>query len=74
MQIFEAPIEQHTISIEDAHNVIGELRQRIAAMGANDSEFWSIEMILGKLDSHEITPEEAIEEATMILEGKQDYH
>jgi hypothetical protein len=51
-----------------------EIRQRVAVMGANDSEFWSLDQVLEKLDKGELIPETAVEEANSILNGKQDYH
>ena len=48
--------------------------ERIAAMGANDSEFFSLGLISEKLDKGEIEPGEAAEEARSILSAKQDYH
>jgi hypothetical protein len=63
-----------TISIEDAEMIIGEIRQNVAAMGANDSEFFQLDQIRKKLLSKELEPSLAAEEARKILSNKQDYH
>lgn len=63
-----------TMSIEDAEMVIREIRQNIAAMGANDSEFFQLDQILNKLHSQELEPALVVEEARKILSNKQDYH
>jgi len=67
-------VPQPTRSPDQARPVILELRQRMAVMGANDSEFWTVDEILKKLDSGEIEPDQAVRDAHAILEGKQDYH
>ena len=53
---------------------IAEVRQRMAAMGGNDSEFFQLNEITEKLGRNEIEPEKAVEEANRILNGKEDYH
>lgn len=62
------------ITIEGAFGAIAEIRQRIAVMGANDSEFFLIGQIVDKLSNGDIGPTEAVKEAESILSGKQDYH
>ncbi len=62
------------VSIESALASIAEIRQQIALMGANDSEFFLIGQITDKLSKGEIEPAEAVAEARSILNGKQDYH
>ena len=53
---------------------IAYIRQQIAVMGFNDSEFLRLDQIkedfvLGKIDG-----EEAVNKARAIMAGKQDYH
>jgi hypothetical protein len=77
MESIQDPIEQNNtreMTLEDARIRIMEIRQRIALMGANDSEFFSIDQIIGQMDRAEIEPAAALEEVTRILTGKQDYH
>jgi hypothetical protein len=62
------------MTLEDARIAVMEIRQRTALMGANDSEFFALDGILDKLDKREIGPGKAVEEANLILKGKQDYH
>ena len=70
----ESLIEQPPMSAEDALTAIAEIRQRVAAMGANDSEFYSLDQIRGKLGRGEMEPAIAVEEARGILSSKEDYH
>ncbi|MDR3558079.1 MAG: hypothetical protein P4L61_00960 [Candidatus Pacebacteria bacterium] len=58
----------------EAYTAIAEVRQRVALMGANDSEFWSLDQIIEKMEKGELAPSEAVTEANLILNGKQDYH
>lgn len=53
---------------------IEEVRQRVALMGASDSEFGLIKEILLNMDKDEMTPNEAVEEANKVFSGKMDYH
>ena len=62
------------ITVEGALATIAEIRQRIAVMGANDSEFFLIGQVVDKLSKGDIGPDEAVKEAESILNGKQDYH
>lgn len=64
-----APIDK-----EQARMMIAEIRQRVAIMGANDSEFWNLDLICDKMEKGESTPEEAVTEANGVLSSKQDYH
>jgi len=48
--------------------------QDVAVMGANDYEIPAINAVLEKLQSDEYSPEEALEKAQKIIEGKADYH
>jgi len=66
--------EASPLTKDEAYTAIAELRQRIALMGANDSEFWSLDQITDKMENGELTPDEAVTEANLILNGKQDYH
>ena len=58
----------------DYLTIINHLRQQIYMMGANDSENNKINEIIKKMESGEITGEEAVKEVALILESKQDYH
>lgn len=62
------------LSLKDAQMAIAEVRQRVAQMGFNDSEFFDLDQIQKKLDSGELKPEEAVAEAHKLMNGKQDYH
>jgi len=66
--------EASPMTVEAAREAIAEIRQRVAVMGANDSEFWSLDQVLEKLGKGELQPAEAVEEVNLILNGKQDYH
>ena len=74
MKTPETIAESPVMTVEVARASIMEIRQRVAVMGANDSEFWSLDQVLEKLDKGELIPETAVEEANSILDGKQDYH
>ena len=62
------------MTIEEVMPRILELRQQIAAMGANDSEFYNVDQLIGQLNRGEIEPAQALKEVRGILNGKQDYH
>ncbi len=66
--------ETKQMTIEQALPRIMEIRQRIALMGANDSEFYSVDEIIHKMEKVEIEPAVALEEVTRIFNSKQDYH
>jgi len=74
MERFSTKIETPTMTKEEARMRIEEVRQRVALMGANDSEFSLLNEILLNMDKDEMTPDEAIEEANKVLSGKTDYH
>src|ERR1035437_10940308 len=67
-------LETPTMTKDEARMRIEEVRQRIAIMNANDIEFSLINEILLNMDKDEMTPDEALEEANKVLNGKQDYH
>ena len=67
-------LTETAVTKEEALAVIAEIRQRVAAMGANDSEFYLLDQVVDKLNKGEIEPDEAIKAAHSILNGKQDYH
>lgn len=50
------------------------IRQNVALMGANDIEMSELEKILDLLDKDEIDPEEALRQAIIIENRKQNYH
>lgn len=70
----ENPVEVAHLSLEDGLARLMEIRQEIYAMGANDSKFFLIGEIVEKLQKGKMKPEDAVEEAEAILNGKQDYH
>jgi hypothetical protein len=74
MKNSEASVESPSMTIDFAKSSILEIRQRIAVMGANDSEFHSIDEIISDMESMKIEPAQAVEQASLILNGKQDYH
>ena len=57
-----------------ALNEISVIEGEIAQMGANDSEFNSLQLIRERLLNGEITPEEAILQAEHVRNLKSDYH
>ncbi len=59
---------------QSAHDRIEEIRQEVAVMGANDSEFWQLSQIQEQLHAGTLTSEEAVHRAQKILADKQDYH
>lgn len=67
-------IENPALDKENAKFTIGALRQEIYMLGANDSEFSSIDSILAELESGNISPQDAIDQVTAIKEQKQSYH
>jgi hypothetical protein len=66
------------VSFEKAKSLamfeILELREQMAIMGSNDSEFPTVQQILDDLSEDKITPEEAVSSTRQILDSKQDYH
>lgn len=63
-------MEQPNNSVND---YIGYIRQQVALLGSNDSEFSRLDEILNKFNSGEITEEEAKKQANEVLKSKQDY-
>ncbi len=53
---------------------IEAIRHEISIMGFNDHEFSALDGIQAKLESEEISPEEAIAQANQIRDSKTDYH
>lgn len=62
------------IQKEQAVMIIGEIKQQVAVMGANDFEIPALDNLLMALNQGEITPEEAIAQAHKIVDRKTDYH
>lgn len=60
--------------IAEANRTIMEILENIYKTGGNDFEFGAIREILNKLNSGEITPEDAVTEAGKIRDSKMDYH
>ncbi len=54
--------------------VIGEIRGKVATMGANDHELDALKGLEAKLENGELEPEEAIKQANELVSSKQDYH
>lgn len=67
-------IENPAFDKENAKLAIGALRQEIYMLGANDSEFSSIDSILSELESGSKSPQDAIDQVTAIKDQKQSYH
>ncbi|HBD24589.1 MAG: hypothetical protein A2566_00025 [Candidatus Zambryskibacteria bacterium RIFOXYD1_FULL_40_13] len=68
MAVAEGKAREHAIL------VLGEIRQQVAVMGANDSEIPKLNEIIELLEMGNINPEEAIRLAIEIRDGKADYH
>lgn len=62
------------LSLNDAFIQIEAIRSQINAMGANDSEFESLNVIKRKLEDRELSPVEAIKQAQSVMDSKQTYH
>ena len=74
MEHTQPQLETPPMTKEEAHIAIEEVRQRVALMGANDSEFSLLNEILLNMDKDEMTPDEAVEEANKVFSGKMNYH
>ena len=59
--------------ISDPLAALAEIRQEVALLGRNDSEFPRLDEIETKLRGSLITPEEAIRQAREVLSGKQEH-
>ncbi|MBU1039152.1 hypothetical protein KKC17_02940 [Patescibacteria group bacterium] len=59
---------------QDPEVVVMGIYNEICSRGANDYEHSAIEDILGRYKNKKISGAEAISEARLILEAKQDYH
>ena len=57
---------------EEAEVKILSIRQQLASMGNNDSEFDMIQRILDSLHRGDVAPAEALERANRVLASKQD--
>jgi hypothetical protein len=62
------------VDIKQAVMIIGEIRQQVGIMGANDYEIPALDSILNALNEGECTPEEAVKQAHIIRDRKSDYH
>lgn len=67
-------IEIASTDKETALAEIMSIRDRIAAMGANDSEFNRIDEVVARLNGGECSPDEAVKVVREIESCKQDYH
>ena len=68
------PRPDNKIDIGIARQHIESVRAEVAQMGANDSEFSSLNQIISDLEDRIITPEEAISRANKVRDSKQSYH
>lgn len=66
--------EKPKLSKGEAYAQVMQCMQEASAMGANDSEPESFRNILAALESGMITPEEAVQQARAVVQGKLDYH
>jgi hypothetical protein len=66
--------EEKRKEVEQAILVVGEIKQQVAIMGANDFEIPALDNILRALNESQVTAQEAIKEATLIRDRKSDYH
>ena len=62
--------EQSTYTKESAVQAIAMIRQNVATMGNNDREFERIDDVLARLDTDELSPDQAVDEANAIMYGK----
>jgi hypothetical protein len=58
---------------DDPFAVIAEIRQEVALLGRNDSEFPRLDEIVAQLRSNTLAPAEAIRQAREVLSGKQEH-
>ncbi|MEX0931619.1 MAG: hypothetical protein WDZ88_02600 [Candidatus Paceibacterota bacterium] len=70
----QAKPEVSTEDIEQAKMRILLIRGEVAVMGANDSEITDLNHLLEKLENREVSPEDAVIEASRIQSSKMDYH
>jgi hypothetical protein len=61
-------------SIPEAIMKVTALRQQVQQEGNVDSEIHMFDTIIHKLETHEITGEEAISQADYIVNRRQNYH
>jgi hypothetical protein len=59
---------------EEAVKNIQYVRQQVYTMGGNDSEIPILNQLIKLVEEGNINPDDAVIEATNILERKQDYH
>ena len=62
------------MTYSEARMQIEAIRSQIASMGANDSEFESVNNIIQQLEAGDITPKEAVAMVSGVRDSKQDYH
>lgn len=65
---------ERILSYSEARAEIEAIRAEIAAMGANDSEFSSLDQIVADLVADDITPQEAVTRARAVRDSKQADH
>ena len=71
---FEKIPNQAELTINDALTQIEAIKGAIAAMGANDSEFDSIQHICKELQNGKLTPVDAVNQVQGIQDSKSAYH
>jgi hypothetical protein len=62
------------VTHNQARQHIEAVRGEIASMGANDSEFESLNTIIEELNNRIISPQEAVNRANGVRDSKQSYH
>lgn len=53
---------------------IGVIRDQVSVMGANDSEIPTLIKLMEDVQADKIDPKEALTQAHLILDRKQNYH
>jgi hypothetical protein len=66
--------ESNQPSFSEAMMKVQGIMAEVSVMGANDSEFEGFRQILTELQAGKITPNEAVNQAINIRDGKMDYH
>jgi hypothetical protein len=62
------------LELSEAIMKINALKQQVQQEGNVDSEIHMFEIIIHKLETHEISGEEAISQAEHIVNRRQNYH
>jgi len=59
---------------EETIRAIMAIQQEVAVMGSNDYEIPTLNKLIENVKNGEISPKEALAQATKIRDSKQDYH